>query len=226
MTENVFATTIIIATNNNRNTVGRALDSIAGNSKKPNLIILGDNDSEDGTYDLVCKKLGMIPIMKTKNGKPVYSSNHETMYKKIPIIIFSKPAKFLSEILNICLKISFPKTALYGFLSPTDWYGDTTIEEATEIVQTHPYVSCLASNTMGHCEDSREEYLIVQSYDSIRRSRVLEYKQNFFVPALSFQKIGNGFNEKSEQYWLDMIAQLSKIGLIYHDAKFLHHCEV
>lgn len=215
-----------MVTNNNKATIIRALDSVAGNHRLPDSIVIADNDSKDGTYGFLCNKLGTIPI-KLDNGKSTWPPKHETTYKGIPLVILRKKRGTIGQTINMCLNIFGTKTNLFGFLNPSDWYEPNMIERVLRTIDQHRYCSCIVTNCIDHFSDGRIEYNIKKSYDITRMSMKHEYNENMFIPSDSFKRMKVGFNEQLDiMYDYDLMFKLSKIGLIYHIAEFLHHCDI
>lgn len=65
--------TIVIGTHNNAKTIKRALESVTKGIRPTNQVIVGDNDSTDGTYNVLCNLLGAKPI--EVEGKKVFHQN-------------------------------------------------------------------------------------------------------------------------------------------------------
>ncbi len=218
--------TIIMASNNNAQTVVRALDSIVANSKKPSLIVIGDDDSKDDTYSILCKNLGTIPNGENEGG-PIWPPKHETVYRGVPTVIFRKEKGSIGQIFNICIRMTANDTDIYGFLNPMDWYDPETIQKIESVFLQHTYCSCVVANCIDHFIDGSTVYNIKRSYDIARITTEYEYSENLFIPKVSFAKINQGFNEGLDtMYDYEIILKLSKIGMIYHIADFLYHCTV
>ena len=56
--EDKESVTIIMATHNNAGTVQKALQSVTDGHRPADQIVVGDNDSTDNTYEILCNLLG------------------------------------------------------------------------------------------------------------------------------------------------------------------------
>lgn len=80
--------TIIIATHNNATTIKRALESATLGVRPADKIIIGDNESTDDTYKVLCDLLGAKPItIDEKTGLPPDFTGE---LNGVPVRIFRK----------------------------------------------------------------------------------------------------------------------------------------
>lgn len=205
---------------NNYNNVLRALDSMVCGSRLPDRILIGDNDSDDGTYDKLCKYLGAIPV--GANFPPKF----DTIHRQVPLTIFRIQKQNRAAIINLCIKMSFTDTSIYGFLDKSSWYTKDAIKLAVQTFINHPRSPCVVSNCIRHFQNGITEYVIRRSYDATRLYENYEYDENMFVALAAIQKLGRGFDHNLEHMFdYDMMLRLSRIGLIYHLADFLYKTE-
>lgn len=212
--------TIVMVSENNYGNLLRALDSIINNSRLPDRIIIGDNDSSDGTYDRLCKHLGAIPA----NGN--WPPKFDTVYRKVPLTIFRVKKQNRAVVLNACIKMYFADTSIYGFLDKSSWYHKHAIKQVIQAFVDHRYSSCVVSNTIKHFPNGIIDRVIRKSYDAQRLYQDYDYDENMFIASASIQKLGAGFDNSLEYMFdYDMMLRLSRIGLIYHLASFLYETD-
>lgn len=214
--------TIIIVTHNNVKTIKRALESITKGIRPVNQVIVGDNDSNDGTYDLLCSLLGAKPVtIDDKTGLP---PQFDGELNGIPIKIFRKKLSTIGHSTNVAMQMGFQGVTIFGFLDPTSWYSPDKIAQAIRVFQTVPSVACVVSDCDNHHPDGRVERVFRNSFDMQRLLAGFSYDRNFLVRPQVFPKLKSGFNEQMatrDDY--DLLLRISEIGLIYHIPAPLHH---
>ncbi len=212
---------IIIVTDNSKETIMRAVNSAIDNSRKPDSIIIGDNDSDDETYDHICDQMSIQPV-QMENGDQAWPGKADIIYKDIPITVFRKHKSTIGSTLNICINVSPQDTTIYGFLQSFDWYELDAIEKVLKAWDTDANISCLISNSIDHFENGRKFLNIKQSYDAKTLHQEYSYDPNLFVPKRSLQKLGKGFAENMQKlYDYELLLRLFRIGIIYHIPDFL-----
>ncbi len=217
--------TIVMVSQNNYGNLLRALDSIVNNSRLPNRIVIGDNDSTDGTYNRLCKHLGAIPI-NPKKPNPQWPPKFDTIYRKVPLTIFRVQKQNRAVVINACIRMYFSQTSIYGILDKSSWYNKDAIRDAIQTFMDHRHSSCVVSNTIRHFPNGISERVIKRSYDAQRLFQNYEYDENMFIASASIQKLGMGFDGNIEHMFdYDMMLRLSRIGLIYHLAGFLYETD-
>lgn len=214
--------TVVIATHNNAKTIIRAIKSVITGIRPANKVVVGDNDSTDGTYDTLCKFLGAELI--ERDGKTGLPPEFEKEIDGISIKIFRKQKSTTAHTLNICLQMGHQDTTLFGFLDPTSYYAPDKIAQAINIFQQQPVVACVVSDCDNHYPDGRIERQFKPSFDMRKLSQSFPYDKNFLIRIQVFQKLQAGFTEPlpmREEY--DLLLRAGEVGLIYHIPAPLHH---
>ena len=212
---------IIIVTDNNYHTIENALNSATLGLKKPDQVIIGDNDSKDQTYEKVCQLLKAEKIkVEDKQGWP---PKFETIFNDVPITIFRQRKSTKANALNICIKMAKSDSTIFGFLNATDTYNMDKIFRSAQIFNMFPHVLCVVSD----CDLSYKDGRCIRTFRSSPTIKNLintySYDSNFFVSKSAFAKMQRGFNETvslMEDY--ELLLRIAKIGLIYHIAEPLH----
>lgn len=214
--------TIIIATHNNAKTIERALRSVTKGIRPANRIIIGDNDSTDGTYDVLCKLLGAEHVtIDDKTGMP---PKFDGELDGTPVKIFRKRLSTIGDTLNIAMQMQWQGVTLFGFMDPTSWYAPDKIAQTIRVCSTIPSVACVVSDCDDHHPDGRVERVFRCSFDMQRLLAGFPYDRNFIVRPQIFPKLKSGFNAQMpirDDY--DLLLRVSEIGLIYHIPAPLHH---
>lgn len=213
---------IIIATHNNATTIERAIRSVTKSIRPADQIIVGDNDSTDNTYDVLCKLLDAKPItIDDKTGLP---PQFDGELDGVPIRIFRKQLSTIGHTLNIALQMKWQGITLFGFMDPTSWYTPDKISQAIYVCSQQPAIACVVSDCDNHYPDGREERVFRCSFDMQRLLTNFPYDMNFFVRPQIFPKLKSGFNEQMQfRYDYELLLRISEIGLIYHIPAPLHH---
>jgi hypothetical protein len=217
--------TVFIATHNNKTTIKRALSSVTKGIRPANQVVIGDNDSQDGTYDFLCEILGAKPItIEDKTGLP---PQFDGEFDGTPIKIFRKRLSTISHTLNVAMQMHWQNVTIFGFMEPESWYAPDKIAQAIRIFQTHQAIACIVSDYDDHHSDGRVERVFRPSFDIQRLLASFEYDGNFLVRPQIFQKMQSGFNEQMPiRHDYDFMLRASEIGLIYHIPAPLHHNKV
>jgi len=213
---------MILVTHNNVKSIGKALNSITKGMRKPDQIIIGDNDSQDKTYDILSQILGAekIEVDKRKGWPPKY----DTEINGIPITIFRKKYTKHGHALNMTMSMAKPDTTVFGFLNPNDWYGVDKIFRSVDIFERYKQVACVVSDCDNHHADGRCMRALRNSPSMKVILNSYPYDDNFLIRRDVFPKLKSGFNEeldKRQDY--DLLLRLAKVGLVYHIAEALHN---
>lgn len=214
--------TIIMATYNNSKTIERALNSVTKSIRPANQVIIGDNDSVDGTYDILCNLLGAQPV--TINDQTGLPPQFDGKFNEIPVRIFRKRLSTIGHTLNIAMQMKWQDVTIFGFLDGKSWYASDKIAQAIRVFQQHPAVACIVSDFDIHYSDGRIERVFCHSFDIQRLLTNFEYDRNFLIRTQIFPRLKNGFNEQmSIRDDYDLLLRISEIGLIYHIPAPLHN---
>ncbi len=213
---------IIIVTHNDSKTIKRTLESVTKGIRPPNQVIIGDNDSTDGTYDILCKLLGAEKItIGEKTGLPPQFDGN---YNGIPVKIFRKKLGTIGHCANIAMQLSYKGVTIFGYVDKGTWYSGDKISQAVHVFNNHPSVACVVSDCDDHHPDGRVERIFRDSFDVQRLLVGYPYDRNFLVKTQIFPKLKCGFNEQMpirDDY--EFLLRVSEIGLIYHIPAPLHN---
>ncbi|KKN98926.1 hypothetical protein LCGC14_0141710 [marine sediment metagenome] len=213
---------IVIATHNNAKTIAKALNSVTIGIRPANQVVVGDNDSQDGTYDVLCKLLKAEPVtIGDKVGLPPEFSGE---LNGVPVRIFRKRLSTIGHTLNAALQAEWQGVTMFGFMDPESWYTPDKIAQTIGVFQVNPSIACVVSDCDNHHPDGRTERIFHQSFDMQRFLANYSYDRNFLIRPQVFPKLKSGFNEQMpirDDY--DLLLRLSEIGLIYHIPAPLHH---
>lgn len=213
---------IIIVTHNDSKTIKRTLESVTTGIRSANQVIVGDNDSCDNTYEILCNLLCAKPV--DIDGKVGLPPQFDGEFNGIPVRIFRKRLTTMGNITNIAIQMKWQGVTIFGFVDKGSWYAGDKIAQAIRIFNIHRSVACIVSDCDNHHADGRVERVFRQSFDVQRMSVNFPYDRNFLIRPHIFPKLKSGFNDEMpirDDY--DFLMRVSKIGLIYHIPAPLHH---
>lgn len=213
---------IIICTYNNSKTIERTIKSVTRGIRPSDQIIIGDNDSTDGTYNTLCDLLNAKPV--EVDGKTGLPPKFDGEFEGVPVTIFRKKSSTIGHTLNIAIQMKWQGVTIFGFIDPAGWYAGDKISQAIRVFQDHPAVACVISDCDNHHSDGKVERVFRNSFDMQRLLANYDYDRNFLVRAQVFPKLKSGFNDQMqvrEDY--EFMLRMSEIGLIYHIPAPLHH---
>lgn len=214
--------TIVIATHNNAGTIERTLNSVVDGIRPADQIIIGDNDSKDGTYDVLCNLLGAENVtIEDKTGLP---PQFDGQIKNTKVKIFRKRLTTIGHTLNVAMQMKWQDVTIFGFMEPTSWYSFDKIAQAVRVFNSQQSIACIISDYDNHYADGRVERVFKSSFDMQRLLSTCSYDRNFLVRPQVFPKLKSGFNEEMvirDDY--DFLLRISEIGLIYHIPAPLHN---
>ncbi len=214
--------TIIIATHNDSKTIKRALESVTKGIRPANQVIIGDNDSQDGTYDVMCNLLNAKPV--AIEGKAGLPPHFDGKFNDTPVKIFRKKLSTIGHTINTAIQMKWQNVTIFGFLDGKSWYAPHKIAQAIEVFNSYKPVACVVSDCDNHHPDGKIERVFRCSFDMQRLLKTFPYDRNFLIRSQVFPKIKSGFNEQMpirDDY--DFLLKVSEIGLIYHIPASLHH---
>ncbi len=213
---------VIIVTHNNITTIKRALESVTKGIRPADKVTIADNDSSDGTYELLCNLLGAKQVtIEDKTGWP---PEFDGKLNDTPVKIFKKRLTTIGHSLNVAMQMSWKGVSIFGFMNPESYYSFDKISQAIDIFRRQPSVACVVSDYDNHYPDSRVERVFLPSFDIQRLLVNFPYDSNFLVRSQVFPKLNRGFDEQlqaREDY--ELLLRISEIGLIYHIPAPLHH---
>lgn len=213
---------IIIATHNNAKTIKRALESVTRGIRPANQVIIGDNDSQDGTYEVLCNLLGTKPVtIGEQTGLP---PDFDGQFNDVPVKIFRKKLSTVGHTLNIAMQMKWQGVTIFGFIDPTSWYAPDKISQAIRVFNSNPSIACVVSDCDDHHQDGRVERIFRHSFDIQKLLVTFPYDRNCLVRPQVFPKLKGGFNEQMpirDDY--DLLLRISEVGLIYHIPAPLHN---
>lgn len=214
--------TIVIATHNNAKTIKRALESVTRGVRTANQVIIGDNDSQDGTYEVLCDILNAEQV--TIDGKTGLPPQFDGILDNVPVKIFRKRLSTIGDTINTAIRMKWQGVTIFGFIDPTSRYAPDKIARAIRVFEDQPQVACIVSDCDNYHPDGRIERVFRCSFDMQRLLAHFPYDRNFLVRSQIFPKLKSGFNSEiptRDDY--DFILRISEIGLIYHIPEPLHH---
>jgi len=214
--------TVVVVTQNNASTIKRAIQSVVNGLRPADKVIIGDNDSKDGTYEILCNLLGAEKV--TIDGQTGLPPEFRGQFNNIPIHIFKHRETTNSTILNTAIKMTLSETSIFAFMDPTSWYAGDKITQAIAVFNQYPSVACVVSDCDLHHKDGREERLFRPSFDMQRMLHGFHYDNNFILRAQIFPKIKSAFNPQiSTLAEYEFLLRVCEVGLIYHIPAPLHH---
>lgn len=213
---------IIVVTHNDATTIKRALESVTKGIRPTNRVVVADNDSTDGTYDVLCKLLGAEPV--TIDGKTGLPPQFDGKLNNTPVKIFRKKLTTTGHSINVAMQMDWQGVSIFGFMDSKSWYSFDKISQAINVFAHQPSVACVVSDYDNHYSDGRVERAFRPSFDMQRLLVNFLYDRNFLVRATVFPKLKCGFDEQlqaREDY--ELLLRISEVGLIYHIPAPLHH---
>lgn len=214
--------TIIIASHNSSKTIVRAIESVTKGMRPANQVIIGDNNSNDGTYDILCDLLGAKQV--TIEGKTGMPPQFDGKINDTAIKIFRKRSTTTGDILNASMQMKWQGVTIFGFMEPTSWYAPDKIQKAIKAFDSHVSIACVVSDCDDYHNDGRVERIFRSSFDIQRLLLGFPYDRNFLVRTQVFPKLKCGFDSNlpiRDDY--DFMLRTSEIGLIYHIPEPLHN---
>jgi len=214
--------TVITATQNNADTIERAILSVISGNRPANKVIIGDNDSTDGTYDKLCELLGAESV--TIDGQTGLPPKFDGTLHGVPVTIFRQRKNTIANTMNVAMRMNNRPTNIFGFLDPTSWYEENKIQRSLDIFNKHSYVACVVNDYIQHGRNGLKTRLFLSSFDAQRLLSEFTYDLNFMIRIEALIKLRSAFNDniqKSEAY--DLLLRISNVGLIYHIPEPLHN---
>lgn len=214
--------TVIIATHNNAKTIKRAIHSVTTGIRAADQVIIGDNDSKDGTYELLCELLDAKNV--TIEGQTGLPPKYDGEINNTKIKIFRKKLSTIGHTINTAIQMKWEDVTIFGFLDPTSWYAGDKISQAVSILNSQPSIACVVSDCDNYHVDGMVERVFRSSFDMQKLLASNMYDRNFLVRPQIFPKLKSGFNEQmvmKDDY--EFLLRTSEIGLIYHIPAPLHN---
>jgi len=217
---------IVMCTRNNAATIERALKSLYNSNRKPDNIVVGDNDSGDKTYQVLCDLLG-AEILKI-NDQAGLPPKFEKEINDVHIKIFRNKFVNRSRVLNHCFSMLPLDTTVVGVLNPSDWYEPNKIEKSIDIFNRYDSTACVISDYNQQCYPGEKLIRIFnQSFSHQALMRKCLYDCNFLIRVNAMRILKHGFdNNLTDQEHYDLLLKLSRVGLIYHIPEPLHNCSL
>jgi len=216
---------LIIVTENNAETIERAIESASNNSRPPDQITICDNDSKDGTYDKLCQLLGAQKV--TIDDKTGWPPQFDGVFNNIPTRILRKRHSTTGHTLNIAMQSKWQGVTIFAFLEPDGWYEPEKIQKCVNIFSDNSSVACVVNDSIEHHENGSRLRVFKNSFDMHKIMSDFEYDGSFMVRTQVFPKIKSGFNEQLPvMHEYELLIKISSIGLIYHIPEALHHTTI
>jgi len=214
--------TIVMVTENNKTNVKKAVNSITAGFRPPDQVIIGDNDSTDGTYDILCELLGAQPV--TIDGNTGMPPEFDGILNGVSIKIFRQRKGTTARTLNTAIQMKWQGVTIFGFIDPNSWYAPDKISQAVCVFNQFPQVACVVSDCDLYHLDGRVERIFRPSFDIQKLLAGHQYDRNLLVRSNVFPQLKSGFNEQmSDREDYDFLLRISEIGLIYHIPAPLHN---
>lgn len=208
---------------NDETTIERAIKSLLNNTRKPDIIIIGDNNSNDHTYKILCKLFGAETI--EKDGNISWPPKFTGQLNGVKIIIFRSQTEHTAKILNYCFQMLPMNTTTIGFLCCSDWYKPNKIAQSLSIFEQHKSVACVVSDYNQYITEAQYVRRFNKSFSYDRLLKACMYDKNFLIRVESMRILRRGFDESlsaREEY--ELLLRISDVGLIYHIPQALHNC--
>jgi len=217
---------IVMCTRNNASTIERALKSLCNSNRKPNKIVVGDNNSGDKTYKILCDLLG-AELVKI-NDQAGLPPKFDGQINGVSVTIFKSKQFNRSRILNYCFSLLPLDTTIIGLLDPTDWYEPSKIEKSVQIFNRYDSVCCVVNDYNEQCYPGDKLLRrFNKSFSHYKLTNECLYDCNFLIRVNAMRILKSGFdNNLTDQEHYDLILRLSYVGLIYHIPEALHNCSL
>lgn len=213
--------TIIISTENNKDTIEKAINSISKGIRPADQIVVANNDGTDGTYEHLCEILGAKPV--EINGQTGMPPSFDGQLNDSKIKIFRKRKSTNSHTLNVAIKMLWNETTIFGFMDPRSFYAADKIAQSISIFNSNPSVACVVSDY----DEMHDGNVSVRRFRPSFDTHVLlshnPYDINFLVRPQIFTNLKRAFNEQlscGEDY--ELFIRIASKGLIYHIPAPLH----
>jgi len=198
-----------VVTNNSIDTICATLDSIANNTYRPLHIVLVDNDSTDGTFDMLCEKMSIQEM--EFDGKTALPPKFDSQWGEVPITVVRKRRSTVGHSINVGLGVAPRDTQFFVMVQPTDVLYQVKISRSIEVLTKYSFVGCVITDcyewhgptAVRVYNKSAEPHMLIDSFP---------YDANFVVPRQFIKK----FNEKLPCcHATDFIMRMGEKGIIY-----------
>ncbi|KKK90213.1 hypothetical protein LCGC14_2725350, partial [marine sediment metagenome] len=181
---------ICMCSRNDEATIERAINSLLNNTRKPDIVVIGDNNSNDHTYKILCELLGAEMI--EENGNTGWPAKFEGQLNDVKIIIFRSQAQHSAKILNHCFKMLPMNTTFIGFLCDNDWYEPNKIARSLSIFEQYKFVACVVTDHNQCVGGTKYVRRFNKSFSYDRLLRECIYDKNFLIRVESMQILKRG----------------------------------
>lgn len=213
--------TIIIATDNNKETIEKAINSVSKGIRPADQIVVANNDGTDGTYEYLCEMLGAKPIeIDGRTGMP---PSFDGQLNDAKIKIFRKRKSTKGHTINAAIKMLWHETTIFGFMDPRSFYAADKIAQGIRVFSSNPSVACIVSDYDEMLDGNISMRRFRPSFDAHVLLSYNPYDINFLVRPQVFTNLKRAFNEQllcGEDY--ELLIRISEKGLIYHIPAPLH----
>lgn len=200
---------VLIVANGNRDTICETLDSIAKNTYRPLHILLVDNDSADGTYEMLCDKLGIEKI--EFEGQMALPPKIDSEWGDVPITCIRKRKTTIGHSLNVGLGMVPPDTEYFVFVQDTDLLNSKKIARSVRILSKYDFVGCVISDCFEQ-HGPTPVRIYNQTAEPNRLIQNFPYDGNFVVPKKFIAK----FNDKLPCcHDMEFVLKMGERGIIY-----------
>lgn len=200
---------VFVVCENDRDFICDTLNSIAKNDYEPLHVVLVDNDSEDGTFDMLCEKLGIEEM--EFDGKKALPPKFDSEWNGTPITVVRKRRSTTGHSINVGLGVAPKDTQFFVMCPPTDLLSAEKISKSVEVLRKYNFIGCVITDcyeTHGPTSvrvynRSSEPHLLLGSFP---------YDANFVVPRQFIRK----FNESMPcGHEIEFILGMGEKAIIY-----------
>lgn len=211
---------ILICTENNSGNILECLDCLIKNTRKPDHIIVVDNDSKDGTYEILCEKFNVDMI--NNNDSWVWPPKFNSEMEDVRITAFRSRKNYQCVLLNACFQFVDKDSDIIGFCNPNDQWLNNRIDECVNIINNDSAIACVVSDfTYKENGFIRRKYQPSFSQETITQG--CTYDDNIIVRTRIFNILKSAFNIHLPcMHHYEFLCRVWKVGMIHHIPKALH----
>ena len=182
----MLRTAVIVPCYNHEKYIQKAIESILGQTHKPNAIVVVDDGSKDKSWEIICDL--------TK--QDVNRQNILTVLEGIPFIAIKQKNMGPSKARNVGIQSVFLFTEIFAFLDADDIYEPQKIEKSIKIFEKMPQMGLVYTDYVCMHESSGEQIReFKEDFDPKRLTENNIVSTNSIVTREALKAAG-GFNEQ------------------------------
>jgi len=198
-----------VVADENIDTICETLDSISKNTYRPLHIVLIDNDSTDGTFDMICEKLSIEEM--EFDGKKALPPKFDSEWNGVPITVVRKRKSTTGHSINVGLGLAPRDTQFFVMVPSTDVLYEEKICKSVDVLRKYNFVGCVITDcfelhgptSVRVYNRSAEPHMLIERFP---------YDANFVVPRQFIKK----FNQDIPCcHATDFILRMGEKGIIY-----------